>query len=43
MTTRFYRWGPHDAWSMTWSELTEWIADAVRMLKEEEKAQGNGK
>lgn len=43
MTTRFYRWGPREAWSMTWTELAGWIVDAHRMVKEANKAQGNGK
>jgi hypothetical protein len=43
VTSRFYRWGPRDAWSMTWTELSHWIADAVRMIEEERKAIQNGK
>lgn len=29
--TRFYRWGPRDAWGLTWSRLSWWRSQMLRM------------
>ncbi|NWA24058.1 GpE family phage tail protein [Pseudomonas gingeri] len=29
--TRYYHWGPRDAWSLTLAELIEWNKQAIRM------------
>jgi hypothetical protein len=31
--TRFYAWGPNDAWDLPWSRLLWWNAQAHRMAK----------
>jgi hypothetical protein len=31
--TRFYGWGPHDAWNLPWTKLDWWNTQAQRMLK----------
>ncbi|KAA6176230.1 GpE family phage tail protein [Pseudomonas veronii] len=29
--TKYYGWGPRDAWSLTLKELVEWNKQAIRM------------
>jgi len=31
--THFYHWGPRDAGALTWTELSEWRAQALRILR----------
>ncbi len=43
--TKFYGWGPFDAWSLTVTELIWWVEQAQRMsqrIKEERFESGNG-
>jgi hypothetical protein len=30
--TRFYGWGPREAFDLTWTEVEWWLAQAKRML-----------
>lgn len=30
----FYRWGPQDAWALTWTQLAWWNDQGIRMLRE---------
>ncbi|CAG9248575.1 hypothetical protein BDI4_270015 [Burkholderia diffusa] len=31
--TWFFRWGPRDALGLTWPELAEWRAQALRIIR----------
>lgn len=33
--TKYYGWGPRDAWSLTWTEMQWWANQAIRMSKQE--------
>ncbi|KWT89356.1 hypothetical protein APY03_3435 [Variovorax sp. WDL1] len=35
--TKFYGWGPRDAWSLSWREIAWWHGQAERMLDEGKK------
>jgi len=35
--THFYRWGPHDAPSLTWSRFKYWLDQARRIGAERRK------
>jgi hypothetical protein len=36
--TRFYHWGPHDAWNLPLSRLRWWHEQMVRMIRAETAA-----
>lgn len=38
--TKFYGWGPHDAWGLTWTQIQEWARQMIRMSKLMVKSNG---
>lgn len=38
--TRFWGWGPHDAWSLTGTQLMWWLDQANRIAARENEQRG---